>query len=379
MPIGEAIIYMITMVAQIGVGIVVGSYLAHHFLVIVELTAAGHDRMTWPKEPYKDWLWKPPYLAWLIAFWLAPAGITLKFVKMPFLADSKWLQFIALALPGLWLFFPITLLSSFSATSRLIIFRPAIVRGLLQFPGKLLGFYLITAALLGVCGASYLWAGASKNFWMMPLSAGIVSAGILIYARLLGRLGWMLQQIKGRALDRPRRKPSRPSGKKRRLTGDLDQYEDRGPWKMPQPGAEEVVKPVVSPWYGQLDSYGFDDYDPEAKKLEEIKKSKVPFDGPAEPYVLSKEEPPPVPARTGESPHADARADLTKPSEYEMRLAAHDPEPDPPKILFVSGVFNFPWYTDCLPIWLFVAGGLVFTQILYSIQQSVAPALQIGQ
>ena len=41
------------------------------------------------------------------------------------------------------------------------------------------------------------------------------------------------------------------------------------------------------------DSYGFDDYDPEAKKLEEIKKSKVPFDGPAEPYVLSKEEPPP--------------------------------------------------------------------------------------
>ena len=151
----------------------------------------------------------------------------------------------------------------------------------------------------------------------------------------------MLQQIKGRAINRPQRKTSRPGSKKRRPTGNLDQYEDRGPWKMPQPGAEEEVKPVVSPWYGQLDSYGFDDYDPEAKKLEEIKKSKVPFDGPAEPYVLSKEEPPPVPARTGESPHADARADLTKPSEYEMRLAAHDPDPDPPKILFVSGVNPF--------------------------------------
>ena len=159
MPIGEAIIYMITMVAQIGVGIVVGAYLSHHFLVIVELTAAGHDRMTWPKEPYKDWLWKPPYLAWLIAFWLAPAGITLKFVKMPFLADSKWLQFIALALPGLWLFFPITLMSSLSATSRWIFFRPAMLKGFARIPGSVLGFYLITLLLLAVCG------GVGAIFW----------------------------------------------------------------------------------------------------------------------------------------------------------------------------------------------------------------------
>src|SRR5713226_5802015 len=138
---GPAMIFVCTLVLATLVFTLLAAYASHCFLVVVVDTSAGNDAVSWPKEPYKDWLWKPLYLTWLIAFWLMPVGLILRIAKPTFLADTKLLQFIAFALPGLWLFLPITLLSSASATSRWVLFRPAIVRGLMRFPASVLGFY----------------------------------------------------------------------------------------------------------------------------------------------------------------------------------------------------------------------------------------------
>src|SRR5438128_2593341 len=112
---GGAVMYMLLLLAQVVVLIYLGAFAAHCFLVVVENTAAGNDRVRWPDEPIYDWLWKPPYLVWLVAFWLVPAYLVLRAVKPAFLRESPGLQFLAVALPALWLLFPVSLMSSLSA------------------------------------------------------------------------------------------------------------------------------------------------------------------------------------------------------------------------------------------------------------------------
>ena len=65
---GAAVMYMLLLLAQVVVLIYLAAFAAHCFLVVVENTAAGNDRVRWPDEPVYDWLWKPPYLVWLVAF-----------------------------------------------------------------------------------------------------------------------------------------------------------------------------------------------------------------------------------------------------------------------------------------------------------------------
>src|SRR5205823_10342801 len=144
---GPAIMFMMFLLAQVLVGLCVAAYAAHSFLTIVQDTAAGNDEVIWPDEPYYDWLWKPAYLSWLIAFWLVPEGIYLKVAKPEFLAETPFLRFLLLALAGLWLMFPVSLLSSLTASSRWVFFRPKVLMGLARFAPSVAAFYGVTALL----------------------------------------------------------------------------------------------------------------------------------------------------------------------------------------------------------------------------------------
>src|SRR5439155_26740069 len=109
------------------VGAYVLAYAAHCLLTVVEQTAAGAEQVTWPDEPAADWLSRAVFLAILLAVWLTPAGILARALREGLLPGEPGLRLLVLAVPGLWLLFPVGLLSSLSATSRLNVFRLGMV------------------------------------------------------------------------------------------------------------------------------------------------------------------------------------------------------------------------------------------------------------
>src|SRR5438445_6742303 len=126
---GNAILFFFAGVGIVVVGGFVLSYAAHCFLVVLEGTAAGNDAVVWPDEPMVDWLWKPCYLGWLIAFWFVPAWLILD-VFIGGVLQVPVPNYYALLLGVVWLLFPISLFSSLSAHSRLVVMRLALLRRL---------------------------------------------------------------------------------------------------------------------------------------------------------------------------------------------------------------------------------------------------------
>lgn len=190
-----SLIFSLAGIAIVG-GIVFAST-AHRFLVVLEQTAAGNNEVNWPDEPYVDHLWKAFYLGWLTTLWIAP-GFVLSVILA---APGSWLQ---LLLPGVvfWLFFPLSLLSSLSAASRLIVLRGELVRRLLDQPAALGGCYLVSGVLLaGACWLLYLAVGRLAA--LLPLAALVAIVFAMIYARLWGWLAWLTVKVDRKARPRP--------------------------------------------------------------------------------------------------------------------------------------------------------------------------------
>src|SRR5262249_30308926 len=147
---GPAILFVILFAASIIVGVCVLAYAARCMLVVVQETGLGQDEVTWPNEPYQDWLGHSVLFIELLGIWLAPAALMARLLRHVWLPDDGALRFLLLAGPGLWLFFPIGLLSSLSAESRWVPFRWVIFRCFLRIAPAALIFYFLTAILLGV-------------------------------------------------------------------------------------------------------------------------------------------------------------------------------------------------------------------------------------
>ncbi|HEY7425081.1 MAG TPA: hypothetical protein VH682_12695, partial [Gemmataceae bacterium] len=309
---GPAILFMILFAATIIVGVFVLAYAARCVLVVVEETALGQDNTTWPSEPYLDWLGHAVLFVELLGIWIAPAALTARLLRHVWLPDEGALRVLLLAGPGLWLFFPIGLLSSLSAQSRWTPFRWAIFRSFLRIAPAALIFYFLTAVLLS--GATALWYLAlfGGRGVLLPVTAAVGAAVLFIYARLLGRVAWLIRRLpsterapaKAKIATRP---PPKPRGKKKRkTTGDV-----QDPWAVPEeeklrakskrfPRTEESPKakpPYAPPSAEDIEGYG------------------IAADEPAAP-----EPPPAKPARSSQR---------TPPGEYELidRRGTADPEP----------------------------------------------------
>jgi hypothetical protein len=378
---GTAIFFVLLFAASIIVGVFVLAYAARCVLVVVEETALGQDAATWPNEPYLDWLGHAVLFVELLGIWIAPAALAARLLRHVWLPGEGALRVLLLAGPGLWLFFPIGLLSSLSAQSRWTPFRWSIFHCFLRIAPAALIFYFLTAVLLG--GAVVLWYLAlfGGRGVLLPVAAVVGAAVLFIYARLLGRVAWLIRRLpsterapaKAKIAKRP---PSKPRGRKRRKpTADV-----QDPWAVPKE-EKSRAKSKRSPWTEEP---------PKAKppyappSAEDIEGYGIAADKPAAP-----EPPPAKPARS--SPH-------TPPEEYELidRRGTADPEPrrsgelqselfaeqvrqrlaerthvepTPPPHPFFSGVYTFPFYSRCLPNWLalslaFLALGGIVSQML---------------
>jgi hypothetical protein len=304
------------MIGEVIVGVCVLAYVAHCLLVIVQDTAAGINRVRWPDEPFMDWLLRAVFLGVLTAIWLVPAGILFRSLRHVWLPDDPGLRFLLLAVPGLWGLFPVGLLSSLGSESRWGFLRPAVVIGLLRLLPRTVAFYAISLVL--AVGAAALWyvALTSGRMLVLPIAAIGSAYAFLVYARLLGRLAWLVNR-QGEA--------PKPTAKTMKRPKEAARVRSRDPWAAPEPASTELEEPPQLPVSG----YGLANEEPPPRpKI-------APLDGfaPISDEPLDEED---EPGSIGRGPRS-----IRRPLERER------PEPIPAYPL-LSGVYSFPFYDTSL-------------------------------
>jgi hypothetical protein len=335
------------------------TFAAHYYLTVLEGTAAGAKRITWFSEPITDNFGKPFYLAWLLCLWLGPAYIIGRSLAAK--AGTPWL---ALGLPVFvaWALYPVSQLSSLSASSVWIPLHPQVFARLVQKPAVTLGFYLLTLPLFALAGLAFKWSFLTEGQWDL-LFAGVpllVFAGFM-YARLLGRLAFALMFTRDLLKRRKKKKP-KPKPDRKPEPDEEDESEEEPTPTAVQPSE---MPPIQTP-EGELAGYDIlvSDDPPRPKKrvVAEVAEEDEP-----EPVLNLEEEPAPAPppkrtpshnpahvwtdedddatpytAREAETvPEEHAATKVVKPSAEEMELLERSDAPKPPKVVWNAEVFAF--------------------------------------
>jgi hypothetical protein len=185
-----------------------GAYAATFFLTTVEDTAAGVQKVVWPDQSIWEAFLAFFYLAWLFlcaAVPLALVAASLRGLLGPGVVGWS-------LLPSLVLVFPFVLLSAV-ANSSWFGFNADVCVGLLVRPLVLLILWAMSAVLLCPCVAlGYLAIGDYREFlFLAPLTGFVWSACLFIYARLLGRVGWIITGAHEQARRVPRKRRRRPA------------------------------------------------------------------------------------------------------------------------------------------------------------------------
>ena len=343
----------------------------------------GQDEIIWPNEPYVDWLGHAVQFLELVGIWLAPAAMTVRMLRNVWLPDETALRVLLLAGPGLWLFFPIGLLSSLSAQSRWVPFRWTIFLCFLRVAPAALVFYVQTAFLLSVAVVPWYYALFGDRTILLPVAAVVSAAVLFIYARLLGRLAWIIQRLparqrapaKAKVVKRlqPQRKKKRKPSPKVKDPWAVPEEEERAhktskrfPWAKEPPAKPESGLHIPSA--EEIEGYGFAKEKPPApqpppEKPTRSRPAKMPEEHEA--YDVRGTPEPAVP--TPPQPQDELFAEQVR-----QRIAERTrTEPVPPAHPFLSGIYTFPLYSGCLPNCLVLAlcflaeGGLVYLMIAF--------------
>ncbi|MGH7168853.1 MAG: hypothetical protein ACRELF_08405 [Gemmataceae bacterium] len=372
---GPAIIFVMLLAASTIVGICVLAYAARCVLVVVQETGLGQDEIIWPSEPMQDWLGHAVQFVELVGIWLAPSALAARLLRDVWLPHDGALRVLMLAGPGLWLFFPIGLLSSLSAQSRWVPFRWTIFTRFLRVAPSAVIFYFLTALLLGVAVAPWYYALFGGKGFLLPAAAAVSAVVLFIYARLLGRLAWIIQRLPStertpaQAKTEKRPPTVKPRAKKKRKP----KPDVHDPWGVPKeeaahkqakrpPSAEKAKPGYHVPSAEEIEGYGF-----AAEKPAEPETP--PEKPPRSPLAMSPEEYEPIDLQD------TSEAETPTPRESQSELFAEQVrqriaertrvKPVLPAHPFLSGVYTFPLYSACLPngLALFLAflviGGLV--------------------
>jgi hypothetical protein len=215
-------------------------------------TAEGHDVVhSWPD------------LGWREAFWSLPLPVYILGLSFAVgYAAAATSTVVWLAPLGVFLMFPILLLSALEADRMICPYSPAVLASL-RDQWRLWGmFYIETAVLAAVWLLPVVWGMGRAPFRTLAWSAPASGAMLLIYARLIGRLAWRIaEEPEGRVgrarpgsghveAQSPPREPKRFIGRrkgsqdaKRRLD-----WQDTEAWlENPVPQAPPAPPPAAPP------------------------------------------------------------------------------------------------------------------------------------
>lgn len=377
---GTAILFMMSLLATLLMAMSIVSYAGHCFSTVAQDTAAGIDRVMWPEETTADWLLRSLPVTGLLVLWLVPAGILTRPLQPALAPDSGPLAFMMLAVPGLWLFFPVGVLSAFSATTFWAPVRPAVLGKMLRALPATLGFYLLTAAL-GL-GVTFLWYHTllGTMIWLLPVAAAATGAAVLIYARLLGRLAWLMGRLPERkAKAAPR--PGKAAAQRRPRKVLKDRQAIRRATRTSNPWAVPKGEPPVEASNLPVDGYDVADDDAPRPNPPPKPKAKKYYEPPdpleIERYAVEKERD----ARPADETPPDGYdpADVPRLPEEDRSLAqdaarhsaaASDVEKEKNEALRPEGeyvpahplwsrVWGFPWYDTSLGAWFTITLGSV--------------------
>jgi len=363
---GGALQLVILIVLAVISGLYILAYTCNVFLTIAQQTAGGLDEITWPKDPWYDWIGKAVHLLLVVGVWMVPLGIVLRLIAPESPAASIAL-YVGVPAALFCLLFPITLLSSFSAGSPLALLRPEVLRRMARCSGGTSSFYLLSAPLC-VAGAGAVYATLGHHLWYaLPALATV----LFLYARLIGRYSRLLGRVRLKGtkakvdrevrraaqaaqVDNPWGPPAaeppkkRPKKKKRKAKA-------HDPWAAPEESAAEPERTEST-----VEGYGLARDEPVAAP------SRAQAPPPVEGYDVSPEEPP---TRPKEVP-----LDGSPPIEEKRILSeAETPLPDRP---LVQGVFSFPWYPSNLGTWGLLTLLFLFWGLVYIAMQESAGALK---
>jgi hypothetical protein len=168
----------------------IGMYTANNFLATVEETACGNDAVTWPKGGgLLDGLGRFFYFIWIVGSAVIPtAAIWSAYGPGISDADYAWLPCL---IPFL-LIFPVLLLSALTADAWWMVLDVKIIGLFLMRPHA---FFLVVVpplALLSLCLVLSHRLASQPTALVIGGAAIAWSTFLLLYARLVGRAGWIL-------------------------------------------------------------------------------------------------------------------------------------------------------------------------------------------
>ena len=346
-----AIIFVPALVASAIFVFVFCLFAAHAYLTVMQSTAAGARDVAWASEPLVDHFWKVFYFAWLIGLWLGPAY----FLGRAFAggADAGWLK-IGVPLAFLWVCYPVSQLSSLSATTIWLPLHPDVFARLAQKPGVVLGFMLWSGVTLAVFGVAFHWTFRVKGEMdLLFVGAPLLVASGLVYGRLLGRLAFALMYTKSLFAKKKRKKPKREETFAEPRPPETDEGFEQ-PRDLP---------PIQTRFEGELTGYDvkFDDPPtPPKRVLAEVddtppkprkKDRKRPGSQPSREWTEADEDANPYGVREAEGMSAEASpTEVIKPSPTEMRLMAKDDAPKPPTEMWSPQLFAFLVHPGTIPV-----------------------------
>jgi hypothetical protein len=182
-----------------------GLYGSAQFIAIVEDTAAGNDRYQRP-EVVTDWFGSLLHLAYIGFCTMLPSVAIAAGGASVF--ASPWGLLMGFV-PAMILF-PIFLLSSIAGLSSMAIIHGNVIMGFLRKPLLFPVFFLASSVMAAAClGLGYV-VFLTFSFFMAFVMGFSWSACLIIYARLLGRVGWVLSQsgVKVKKRKKRRKKPT---------------------------------------------------------------------------------------------------------------------------------------------------------------------------
>lgn len=167
-----------------------GGDAADKFLAVLEGSASGAERVTWgARAGIVEALGPLLFLLWVVAAALLPPFLlcVVAFGGLP-----EWpLGWLGVA--SVWtLIFPLMLFSSLAADSRWMVVHPPTVAALVGRPFAYAGLWLLSLGLFAGCGWLTAAAIGHLQFTLAPILGFVAAACLLIYARALGRVAWLI-------------------------------------------------------------------------------------------------------------------------------------------------------------------------------------------
>ena len=199
----RAVIFVPALAGCVIVGFVFLMFAANYYLTIMESSGVGAKEVTWFSEPILDNAPKLAYMAWLVGLWLGPAYFLGRSAITA--SDPAWLK-LAIPIAFFWLCFPVSQLSSLSASTIWLPLVPDVFARLLQKPLFVLEFLVLSALTLALFGVGFKWAFLTAEEWnRLFLGAPLMVLAWFLYARLIGRLAFAMRFTK--SLFPARKKP----------------------------------------------------------------------------------------------------------------------------------------------------------------------------